>query len=206
MTDARHAPVRQSSAACERNRDPILGVLREVLPPEGLVLEIASGTGMHAAWMAKHLPSITWQPSDAGDEALLSIEAWREHEQLSNLRSPIRLDVTARAWPVERADAMFCANMIHIAPWICALSLFEGAARVLAPGAPLVLYGPFTVMGKHTAPSNEAFDRSLRERDPRWGVRDQGDVARAARDNGLRLERLLGMPANNSCLLFRRVD
>jgi hypothetical protein len=198
MSDARlHSP------ACERNRDPILRVLEEVLPREGLVLEIASGTGMHGVWFAPRLPDITWQPSDQDQGALASIEAWRHVEPADNLRPPLALDVTARPWPIERADAIFNANMIHISPWEICLALFEGASQVLGPGAPLILYGPFVVDGEHTAPSNEAFDRSLRARDARWGVRDLGDVEQVARAHGFVKERVFDMPANNLVVVLR---
>lgn len=199
VTDAR-----LHSAACERNREPILRVLEEVLPGEGLLLEIASGTGMHGAWMAPRLPRITWQPSDADLAALASVEAWRAAEPSPNLLSAVELDVTRHPWPVERADAVFNANMIHISPWECCLALFEGAGRVLAEGGPLVLYGPFMIDGAHTAPSNEAFDRSLRSRDGRWGVRDLRDVEDVARLRGLSKERVVEMPANNLMVVFRR--
>jgi hypothetical protein len=200
MTDARlHSP------ACERNREPILRVLEETLPAEGLVLEIASGTGMHAVYFARHLSSIAWQPSDADDASLASIEAWRRAEPSENLRAPIRLDVLALPWPIERADAIFNANMIHISPWETTLALFDGAARVLSgEGAPLILYGPFLRDGRHTAESNAAFDASLRARDPRWGVRDLDVVADVARERGFVRERVVEMPANNLSVVFRR--
>jgi hypothetical protein len=199
MSDAR-----LFSAACERNREPILDVLRETLPEEGLALEVASGTGMHAAWLAPRLSPLEWQPSDADDAALASIEAWRRAEPSENLRAPVRLDVTAEAWPLSEADAIFNANMIHISPWACTLGLLDGAARILGEGAPLVLYGPYKIGGKHTAPSNERFDASLRARDPRWGVRDLDVVTRAAADRGFVFERLVAMPANNQTVVFRR--
>lgn len=199
MTDAR-----LFSAACERNRDPILEVLREELPDAGVVLEVASGTGMHAVWFAARLPGVIWQPSDADEGALASVAAWREAEPSENLRPPLRLDVLAPEWPVERADAIFNANMVHISPWPCTLALFEGAARILPRGAPLILYGPFRMGGEHTAPSNERFDASLRDRDPRWGVRDLDVVAQAAREQGFTNERVVPMPANNLVVVFRR--
>ncbi|MBX3271491.1 MAG: DUF938 domain-containing protein [Sandaracinaceae bacterium] len=195
---------RLHSAACERNRDPILAVLREVLPQAGLVLEIAAGTGMHAAYFAPRFPTLTWLPTDAEDEALASIAAWREDARAENLSPPARLDVTASAWPVERADAIFNANMIHISPFECTEGLLSGAARVLADGAPLVMYGPYKIGGAHTAPSNEAFDQSLRARDPRWGVRDLDAVIALADAAGLAYERRVTMPANNLCVVYRR--
>jgi hypothetical protein len=195
---------RQFSAACERNRDPILEVLRQVLPPSGLVLEISSGSGMHGVWFAPRLPAIEWQPSDHDPSALESIEAWREAEPSSNLRAPLRLDVLDDVWPIDRADAIFNANMIHISPWACCEGLFRGAARTLVSGAPLILYGPFMIDGAHTAESNAAFDANLRARDPSWGVRDLRDVVRAANEAGLDHEQTFPMPANNQIQLFRR--
>lgn len=203
--DARaHAP------ATARNREPILAVLERLLPAaEGpkRVLEIASGTGEHAAFFAARLPHLRWQPSDVDAAALESIGAWRESTgPLDNLAAPIRLDVTA-AWPegVGAVDVVFSANMIHIAPWEACLSLFRGASEVVVPGGVLVLYGPFAEGGRHTAPSNEAFDASLRARDARWGVRDLDDVRRVAEAAGFVLEARHDMPANNLTLVFRRV-
>ena len=193
------------STACERNREPILRVLEGVLEEGALVLEIASGTGMHAVFFAAHLPGVTWQPSDADEAALRSIEAWRAAEPAPNLRAPLHLDVLAHPWPLERADAIFNANMIHISPWESTLALFEGAERITAAGAPLVLYGPFRIDGAHTAESNAAFDASLRARDPRWGVRDLADVEAVAAQHGFAQERVVPMPANNLCVVFRRV-
>jgi hypothetical protein len=199
MSDAR-----LYSAACERNREPILRVLEQVLPPSGLVLEVASGTGMHGAYMAPRLPSIVWQPSDADEAALASVEAWRAAEPADNLLPPLRLDVLAPEWPLDEAAAIFNANMIHISPWPCALGLLDGAARLLPEGAPLVLYGPYRIGGRHTAESNAAFDESLRRRDPRWGVRDLEEVAAAAAERGFTQERLVALPANNHVVVFRR--
>ena len=199
MTDAR-----LFSAACERNRDPILEVLREELPERGTVLEISSGTGMHAVYFAPRFPGVTWQPTDVDDAALASIAAWEEAEPSENLRAPLKLDVCQREWPVERADAIFNANMIHISPWECTLGLLDGAARLLPEGAPLILYGPYRVGGEHTAPSNERFDESLKARDVRWGVRDLDVVTEEARERGLSRERVVQMPANNLVVVFRR--
>jgi len=180
-------------------------VLERVLPARGLVLEIASGTGEHAAAFAAALPSLAFQPSDSDPEALTSIEAWRGHSGLANLRAALTLDVHAWPWPVPAApDAILCINMIHIAPWSACLALCDGAAAALAPGAPLVLYGPYREGGAHTAPSNASFDASLRERDPRWGVRDLEAVAAEAAARGLDLEEVVAMPANNRTLVLRR--
>jgi hypothetical protein len=193
-----HAP------ATLRNRDAILAVLQRIAPPDGTLLEIASGTGEHAAYMASHLPgSLRWQPSDGDAEALSSIDA----HAASNPRilPALHIDVTATKWPIERAKAMFCANMIHIAPWTASEGLFAGAGRVLASGAPLVLYGPFKRDGTHTAPSNEAFDASLKSRDPDWGVRClDSEVAPLAKRHGLDLDEIVPMPANNLSVVFRR--
>lgn len=196
-------PIKRHAPATERNRAAILAALTKILPARGLVLEIASGTGQHAAAFAAALPDIEWQPSDGDPTSIDSIAAWREEARLPNLRAPIVLDVE-QPWPVEHADAVVCINMVHIAPWPAALALFDGAARVLAPGAPLVLYGPYCFAGRYTSPSNEAFDGSLRARDPSWGVRDLVDLEAAARARGFALEAILAMPANNHVVVFRR--
>jgi SAM-dependent methyltransferase len=186
--------------AAERNRDPILAVLRRVLPDRGTVLEIASGTGQHAVSFARALTGLRWQPSDPSAEARDSIEAWRA--EASNVLPPLALDAAAEAWPIDRADAVVCINMIHIAPWSACVGLLRGAGRVLPPGGVLVLYGPYKRGGAHTAPSNEAFDRDLRVRDPAWGVRDVDDVAAEARAHGLAVREIVQMPANNLTLVL----
>lgn len=197
--DARlHAP------ATARNRDPILEVLRRVLPVRGLVLEIASGSGEHGVHFARNLPGITWQPSDADPEARGSIEAWRASEAPPNLLAPLDLDVRREPWPIARADAIVCINMIHISPWECTEALMRGAARLLDDGSPLVLYGPYHVGGKATAPSNAAFDDSLRMRDPSWGVRHLEEVVRVAAAHGFTHEHTVPMPANNLTVVFER--
>lgn len=199
-TQARaHAP------ATLRNREPILAELRRVLPARGLLLEIASGTGEHAAFMTPQLPDIAWQPSDARPESLADIDGYARDSDCARIRPALRLDVTAARWPLAQADAVFCANMIHIAPWSAAEGLFAGAGKILSPGAPLVLYGPFKRNGAHTAPSNEHFDEALRAQDPRWGVRClDAEVAPLAARSGFRLETVVAMPANNLTLVFRR--
>ena len=194
----RHAP------ATERNRDPIAAVLREVLPERGLVLEVASGTGEHAAYFARLFPGLDWQPSDPDPNALTSIEAWAADEGLPNLRAPVELDAAGNTWPIDRADALLCVNMVHISPWSATLGLLRGAARVLGPGAPLILYGPYRREGVATAPSNEAFDESLKARDPEWGLRLLEDVAAEASKVGFALERVAEMPANNVTAVFRK--
>jgi SAM-dependent methyltransferase len=195
---ARHAP------AADRNAEPIREVLARVLPPGGLILELASGTGQHAVHLARALPDRRWQPTDLDPDALASIEARAAEAGLPNLLPAVRLDAAAPAWPIAAADAVVAINLIHIAPWSATLGLLAGAARLLAPGAPLVTYGPYRFDGGFTAPSNEAFDASLRARDPAWGVRDVADLAVAAAAVGLRHVETVAMPANNHILVFRR--
>lgn len=198
MTDAR-----LSSPSTLRNREPILEVLRRHLPQSGLVLEIASGAGEHAVHVARALPGLDWQPSDPDPEALASIAAWREASGLPNLLSPIMLDA-ARAWPIERAEAVVCVNMIHIAPWAATQGLMAGAGRVLPAGGVLYLYGPYLEDDVPTAPSNEAFDASLKARNSAWGLRDRATVEALAAAHGLTRVERVEMPANNLSLVFRR--
>jgi hypothetical protein len=199
MTDHRqHAP------AAARNRDPILAVLREVLPGAGTMLEIASGSGEHILHFARALPGLTFQPSDPNPEARRSIAAWAAAEGLANLRPPLALDAGSPPWPVAAADAVLCINMIHISPWAATEGLMRGAAAILPPGAPLYLYGPYRRAGVATAPSNEDFDRSLRERDPAWGLRDLEAVAALAAAAGFSAPAVTEMPANNLSVVFRR--
>ena len=193
-----------TAPAVARNRDPILAVLREVLAAPGTVLEIASGSGEHAVHFASALPHLVWQPTDPDAQALRSIAAHAAQAQLPNLLAPLELDASAAAWPVTRADAIVSINMIHIAPWRAAVGLMAGAGRLLAPGNPLYLYGPYRRHGRHTAPSNAAFDESLKARDPEWGVRDLDEVAELADRHGLALQRTVAMPANNLSVIFRR--
>jgi len=197
---------RQYSPACARNRGPILEVLLQVFPSRCRVLEIASGTGEHGAFFACEQPGWSWQPSDISSGALSSIQSWVDHVSVSNVDDPISLDVTELDWPTVNPDAVFCANMIHISPWECTRGLFRGAARVLQPGSPLVTYGPYKLNGAHTAPSNAAFDDSLRRRDPTWGIRDLSDVCEVALASGFVKEQQHQMPANNLCVVFRRAD
>jgi SAM-dependent methyltransferase len=187
-----------------RNREPILEVLKRVLPSHGLVLEIASGTGEHAAFFAGELPLLTWQPTDPDERALASIVAHRAAASSANLLPPLQLDVHAEHWPIERTDAVICCNMIHIAPWSACAGLIGGAARVLPPGGILYLYGPYKIDGRHTAPSNETFDADLRARNPRWGIRDLADVAALAQRHGFGVAETVAMPANNLSVIFRR--
>jgi SAM-dependent methyltransferase len=194
----------QIAPAVARNREPILSVLRRVLPAQGTVLEIAGGTGEHAVYFAAALPGLSWQPTDADPIALESITAWRTTAQLPNVKPPLVLDVTSPHWPVERADAVVCVNMIHIAPWRAAEGLVAGAGRVVVPGGVLFLYGPYKEADHHTAPSNEAFDADLRARNPEWGVRDLDDVKALAARYGFDFAERVPMPANNLSVVFRR--
>ena len=188
-----------------RNAEPIAAVLRDVLPQRGFVLEVASGTGEHILHFARTFPNLLWQPSDPDPAALRSIAAWRTDAELFNLLPPISLDVRAAEWPVDAADAMLSINMVHISPWAATVGLMRGAGRVLAPGAPLYLYGAYRQEGVATAPSNEAFDASLRARDSEWGVRDLDDVAGEAERHGLALDSVIAMPANNLSVIFRKL-
>lgn len=195
MSDAR-----RSSPSVARNREPILDVLRRVLPQGARVLEIASGTGEHAAFLARAL-NAQWQPSDPDAQSRASIAAWSEG--LDNVAPPLAIDVREKDWGVAGPfDAIVAINMIHYSPWESTPALFEGAARLLAPGGIVFLYGPYKRGGRHTAPSNAAFEEWLKERDPSFGVRDLGEVARAAAGFGLSLREEISMPANNLSLVF----
>ena len=197
---------RQFAPAAARNREPIWAVLQRHLPARGLVLEVASGSGEHAVHFAQAAgPDVIFQPSDPDPQARASIDAWVGASGLPNICPALALDATSPAWPIASADAVLCFNMIHIAPWAAAVGLVGGAARVLAPGGLLFLYGPFRRGGRHTAPSNEAFDRDfLRARNPDWGVRDLEAVAELAAAAGFGPPRVEAMPANNLSVLFRR--
>jgi SAM-dependent methyltransferase len=197
------------ASATQRNRGPILGVLKRILPASGALLEIASGTGEHAVWFAKQLPGFVLQPSDPSPEHRASIRAWAASAGLANLRAPLALDVTNADWEKNAgipADltGILCINLLHIAPWSAALGLLRGAGAALAPGRLLYLYGPYRRGGAHTAPSNAAFDRSLRAQDPAWGVRDLEAVVAAAEEAGFALDEVVEMPANNLSLILRR--
>jgi hypothetical protein len=195
---------RRSAPAAQRNREPIAEVLADWLPKRGTVLEIASGTGEHAAFFAHRFPNLDWQPSDVDAGAMASIAAWGEAEPSPNLLPPIVVDASAANWPIERAVAVLSINMVHISPWASALGLIAGAARQLPPGGPLILYGPWISGGVETAPSNLAFDSDLKRRDPDWGLRRVEDFAAAATASGFELEDTSAMPANNLMLLFKR--
>jgi SAM-dependent methyltransferase len=183
--------------AAARNRDPILGILRQVLPERGTVLEIASGSGEHVVHFAARLPYLIWQPSDIDPLALTSISAHRASLNLPNLLAPIQLDVEAAEWQITRADAVVCINMLHIAPWSATQGLLAGAGRVLPARGVLYIYGPFQENGRHTALSNAAFDASLRARNPDWGVRDLDKITDLAVRSGFELIEQIAMPANN---------
>lgn len=198
---------RRMAPATDRNREPILAVLRRVLPASGTVLEIASGTGQHAVHFAAALPGLTWQPSDPDAAARASIAAWTKHTGLRNVREPLALDVCEQPWALgtdDAIDAIVCINMIHIAPWAAAEALFEGAGRVLGAGGVLYLYGPYRRQGEHTAPSNASFDADLRAADPEWGVRDMEAVVALGAAQGMTCEEPVAMPANNFSLVFRK--
>ena len=195
---------RRSAPAAARNVAPIIEVLEQWLPRKGTVLELASGTGEHVVAFARHFPNLAWQPSDANPDALRSIAAWCESEGSDNLASPLALDARSTEWPIARAEAVLSINMIHISPWTAALGLLDGAARLLGPGAPLILYGPWIEQGVETAASNLAFDADLRRRDPEWGLRTVEPFAAAAAKRGLEFIERHAMPANNLLLLLRR--
>ncbi len=216
MTDS----IRLSSPAAERNRQPILDVLRRVLPPAGRALEIASGSGQHVAWFARHLPGWTWQPTEYAAASLASIAAWSVlHADdvaespsasavagpLPNILAPLQLDVCAPAWPLVGAfDAVTCANMIHASPPPTLPGLMQGAGRHLAPGGVLVTYGPYILDDEPLTASNVEFDAWLKSRDPSWGIRRLAHVLAHARDAGLGLRERIAMPANNLMLVFHR--
>ncbi len=206
---------RQFAPATERNRQPILTVLQKVLPPTGMVLEISSGTGQHAIFFAPRLKPLIWLPSELTPEGRESIQAWRQAEPSENLLEPITLDVMASPWPVEdpdcpalqdqpRIQAIVNINMIHIAPWEACLALMAGAGRILPEEGVLYLYGPYKRNGMHTAPSNEAFDQNLKERNSDWGVRDLEGVIAAAEAKNLWAQQIAEMPANNLSVVFRK--
>ncbi|HVQ09162.1 MAG TPA: DUF938 domain-containing protein [Allosphingosinicella sp.] len=196
---------RRSAPHVARNAGPIADVLADVLPERGFVLEIASGSGEHVLHFAREFSKLLWQPSDPDPVAIRSIEAWRAEAGLVNLLPTIALDARGAEWPVARADAILAINMVHISPWAATAGLMRGAARLLGEGAPLYLYGAYRQAGVETAPSNEAFDGSLRARDPAWGLRDLDDVVAEAEKNGLGLDSVTPMPANNLSVVFRKI-
>jgi SAM-dependent methyltransferase len=196
--------LRQFAPATRRNRGPLLEVLRECLPARGRILEIASGTGEHAVYFAHAFPDLTWQPSDPAPACRASIEAHRSAAGLANVLAPLDIDSCSADWLMADIDAVFCANMTHIAPWDATVGLLAGAGRSLKPGGGLLIYGPFIRDDRETAPSNLAFDRSLRARDPSWGLRRLAAIEDLARAQGLSRAEIFEMPANNLTLWFRK--
>ena len=202
-------PPLQHSPAAERNQGPILAQLLALLPPTGTALEIASGTGQHAAHFAAALPDWTWQPTDLHDTHFGSITGWAAQAGARNVQAPRRLDVLHDRWPSEGPafgtasfDLVYCANMLHIAPWACCAGLMQGAARHLAAGGHLVTYGPYLEDSEPTAPGNLAFDASLRAQNPAWGIRRLEDVVAVAATAGLQLAARHALPANNLLLVW----
>ncbi|MGB0630315.1 MAG: DUF938 domain-containing protein [Alphaproteobacteria bacterium] len=195
---ARHFP------ATARNREAIADVLAGILPETGTVLEIGSGSGEHAVYFSDKFPHLTWQPSDPDPLNVDSIQAWSETAARSNLRPPLSINASDVILPLDAAAAVMCVNVIHISPWDATEGLMRNAARLLPPGGPLYLYGPYRIGGAHTAPSNEAFDRSLRDQNETWGVRDLEDVVAEAEKNGLSFVDRVEMPANNQSVIFRQ--
>ncbi len=199
---------RLTSLAAERNQGPILKALSMLLPASGRMLEIAAGTGQHAAHFARGLPGWAWQPTDPDASVLGSIEAWRQHQPSPGLLAPMQLDVLHKPWPVDGDgaawDALFCANMLHIAPWPCCAALMQGAARLLRQSGHLITYGPYRALGEPTADSNESFDADLQRRNPAWGLRWLHEIEAEAVNAGLQLQQRLALPANNQLLVFIR--
>lgn len=204
MTNPSLSSMRQRAPAAERNREPILAVLREVLPSSGVVLEIASGTGQHVIHFAAALPQLDWQPSDPDADSRASIAAWTAHAGLANIHAPLELDVERTPWGIDGAQAVLCVNMIHISPWTATQALFDGADRLLDRDGVLYLYGPYRRHGAHTSPSNDAFDQQLRGRNPAWGVRDMESVVALGEAHGFACGEPVAMPANNFSLVFMK--
>lgn len=196
--------MKQHAPATLRNREPIAAVLAQELPAHGTVLEIAAGTGEHAVFFAERFPALDWQPTDPSTEALASIAAYRDEYVGTNLAAPLLLDAVApETWPVTRAAAIVCINMVHISPWDATLGLFRGAARLLGSGAPLILYGPYIEAGVETAPSNLEFDASLKARNPLWGLREAEALDALAAQHGMARAARHALPANNIVLVYR---
>lgn len=200
---------RLDAPAFHRNCEPIWQAISPLLPNDGAVLEIGSGTGQHATSYARRTPRLTWHPTDIVDSHLASIDAWRRHAGLANVQPPQRVDLLDADWtwrPGGPLAALLCINVLHISPWAVSQNLIAGAARLLQPDGKLFVYGPFMRDGEHTAPSNAAFDASLRTRDPAWGVRDTRDLAALASAQKLLLTDIIPMPSNNFVLVFARAD
>jgi len=197
--------LRRSTPSALRNRDPILDVLRSVLPSTGLVLEVASGTGQHIVHFARELPALIWQPSDPSPAARESIAAWVATERRGNIREVMDLDAVQSPWPIEEVAAVICINMVHISSWEATIGLMRGAGEALVSGGALYLYGPYLRPDRPLEPSNLAFDQDLRARDARWGLRDLDAVIQCAANHRLAYERAIDMPANNLSVIFRRI-
>ncbi len=204
LIDEAGAEARRHAPATLRNRDAIADVLRDHLPATGTVLEIASGSGEHIVHFAQAFPHLVWQPSDCEPAALASIAAWAAQAGASNVQPPLPIDAAQPAWPIDRADAIVCINMVHISPWDATLGLFKGCAQVLTDVAPILLYGPYFEQGVETAASNLAFDVSLKARNPAWGLRHLDDMDRVASDHGFARTSRHAMPANNLVLVYRK--
>jgi Protein of unknown function (DUF938) len=204
MTERAMTDDRQNAPATLRNRDFILDVLRDVLPTTGVILEVACGSGEHVVHFARSLPSLIFQPSDPDPDARLSVAAWVKATGVTNVRAPIALDALHSVWPIASADGIICINMTHISPWEATVGLIKGAAAILPSRSPLYLYGPYIREGFATAPSNRAFDRSLRGRNPSWGLRDLEVVTATAQSAGFSRPVITEMPANNLSVVFRR--
>lgn len=196
--DEKHAP------ATLRNRDAIIAVLQEVLPDSGTVLEVASGTGEHAVYFGEKFPDLTWQPSDPDPDGCRSIAAWTKRAGVGNVLPPLQLDALALRWDIEKPSAILCINMVHIAPWEASIGMFEKAALLLEPGSSFYLYGPYFRGDAPTAQGNLDFDRSLKSRNLRWGIREVADMDALATKNGFTRADLVEMPANNLSLIYRR--
>ncbi len=196
--------LRRHSPPAQRNREPIVQVLREILPASGIVLMIAEGSGEHVVHFARAFPALAFQPSDPDPEARASIAAWTAHEGLANILPPLALDAASGGWPIQSADTVVCINMIHISPWAATQGLLRGAAQALQQGAPLFLYGPYKRNGQHTSQSNADFDASLKSRNSAWGIRDLETVDDCARRNRFDRLQIFEMPANNFSVVWRR--
>ncbi len=195
--------MRYHAPAADRNKGPILDVLKQVVPRDAYVLELASGSGQHALFFSSELSGVRWQPSDLNPEAIASIKSYRAESDPERFLDPILVDASNPPWGPTTLDAILCVNMIHISPWSASIGLFGGGAQSLKPGGVLVTYGPYRFGGVFTAPSNQAFDEDLKRRNPEWGVRDVNDLERVARERGFVLESTHSLPANNHLLVWR---
>jgi len=196
--------LRLQAPAAQRNRDLIADVLAKTIRPDGLILELASGSGEHCLRFAERFPGAVLQPSDPSPRARASIDAWAQSSGLTNIRPALDLDASLAAWPLESADAMICINMIHIAPWEATLGLFKGAATYLTHAGTLFTYGPYMRDGAHTSDGNRSFDADLRAENPRWGIRSIEALTEVAQDNGISAPEIVAMPSNNFCLIFKK--